>query len=185
MEQKWDTHIVALLQFSTQFFVFVDSFAARFSLKCESKFRSLLMCFLTFDSFAARFSLTNENKFRYLMFFRYGLLAPFCPPDPPFYRLLASTFDQQGPKHRQKPPRTCQEPAKNLPTHKTHNDAPHRKLLIKEPRQPPRNAEPEFGGRRCARRMASSIRSGPGGARGVFGIRSGVPSLYFLYREVR
>ena len=45
-------------------FLTFDSFAARFSLKCESRFRSLLMCFLIFDSFAARFSLTNENQFR-------------------------------------------------------------------------------------------------------------------------
>ena len=42
-----------------------DNFAARFSLKWESQFRSLLMKLLTFDSFAARFSLKVESKFRY------------------------------------------------------------------------------------------------------------------------
>ena len=42
-----------------------DSFAARFSLKWESQFRSLLMKLLTFDSFAARFSLKVESQFRY------------------------------------------------------------------------------------------------------------------------
>ena len=61
-------------------------------------------------------------------------------------------------------PRTCQVPAE---TQDTDNDTSHRVLLIQEPRQPLRIAAPEFGGRRCARRMASSIRSGPAGARGV------------------
>ena len=91
------------------------------------------------------------------------------------------------PARAQAPPRTAknrQEPAKNLPKHKTHNDTPHQILLIEEPRQPPRNAEPEFGGRRCARRMASSIRSGPGGARGVFAFRScSFPYLFCLKKS--
>ena len=92
---------------------------------------------------------------------------PFLPPQASFLSLIDSQFCStraQAPprtaKNSQEPPRTCQEPAKNLPKHKTHNDTPHQILLIEEPRQPPRNAEPEFGGRRCARRMASSINSG-------------------------
>ena len=42
-----------------------DSFAARFSLKWESRFRYFLMSCLTFDSFDARFSLKIEKQFRY------------------------------------------------------------------------------------------------------------------------
>ena len=102
-------------------------------------------------------------------FHRFGLL--FLPPQASFLSLFDSQFCST---RAQAPPRTAknrQEPAKNLPKHKTHNDTPHQILLIEEPRQPPRNAEPEFGGRRCARRMASSIRSGPGGARGVFAVQ--------------
>ena len=96
---------------------------------------------------------------------------PFLPPQASFLSLFDTQFCLT---RAQSPPRTAknrQEPAKNLPKHKTHNDTPHQILLLEEPRQPPRNAEPEFGGRRCARRMASSIRSGPGGARGVFAVQ--------------
>ena len=73
-----------------------------------------------------------------------SIWGPFFPPKLHFYRSLTLSFARQGPKHRQEQPRT----AKNLPKHKTHNDTPHQNSLIEEPRQPPRNAEPEFGGRR-------------------------------------
>ena len=112
-----------------------------------------------------------------------SIWCPFLLPQASFLSLFDSQFCST---RAQAPPRTAknrQEPAKNLPKHKTHNDTPHLILLIEEPRQPPRNAEPEFGGRRCARRMASSIRSGPGGARGVFTVQMLFLTLCILFKE--
>ena len=163
-------------------FLTFDSFAARFSLKCESQFRSLLMCFLTFDSFAARFSLKNENQFRYLMFFlkasfwevpwspkparsAQGLIvfasgSIFDPPSLrfidfwlPFLTVFCRSLNGEQPQRTIK---SCRKPSE-ISTATLHC---HHFAFCRTPAaatnactKPPSY---KMGGRRCSRRMAHS-----------------------------
>jgi hypothetical protein len=107
------------------------------------------------------------------------IFARFC--DPPSFIFDDFSMTKFAAENRKEPQRTSKEPGTQPKTlrPRTRICNPHKPPTANK--RTPRNGTSQNGGAAVSRRMTSSIRSGPVGARGVFNSKIAFPNLLYIY----